>query len=200
MKELIHSCLHDDPSKRPTALYLLKNFKTYFSSKLNSISLLAFINETQQILPENEEKIKVFHVKSNDINQIQTMISQWNFDFKKSYIDEVKKTNFQKRKSMEQSELNDKNENNEVFIESFICEKESPENDLFQKSEIAAKIISINSNDNIKNDISYEEELLAVSPISIDSTIFDKNILLPLLPPKSHETLESFNTRIKYLK
>ena len=77
LRDLIHSCLHDDPRKRPSASQLLKSFKSYFKQQATLTGSLARLQISKTRTVDN----------SNDRNQAiqaaaqaDTIYSQWDFD------------------------------------------------------------------------------------------------------------------------
>ena len=88
LRELIHTCLHDDPKKRPSASQLLKTFKSYFKQqKYNTIpGSLARLG--RKPTSNNEQQT----TNNNQLNyktpKSETIYSQWDFDLSTLATDE----------------------------------------------------------------------------------------------------------------
>ena len=79
LRELIHSCLHDDPKKRPSATQLLKSFKYYFKQQ-KSITIpgsLAKLND--KFAKQSGDVYPSPPITTMSINN-ETIYSQWDFD------------------------------------------------------------------------------------------------------------------------
>lgn len=74
LKKLIHSCLHDDPKKRPSASQLLKSFKGYFKNQSTFMGSLASLQKPKTA--ESEDKID----QISTMKMSETIYSQWDFD------------------------------------------------------------------------------------------------------------------------
>ena len=81
LRELIHSCLHDDPRKRPSATQLLKSFKSYFKQQKTSLipGSLARLNLTcPDLIATSINGIPSAQPNRKTVSD--TIYSQWDFD------------------------------------------------------------------------------------------------------------------------
>lgn len=86
LRDLIHTCLHDDPKKRPSAGQLLKSFKSYFKQRRNSLtpgSLSRFIKSENSVHVSNTA-----NNKNNNAPATETIYSQWDFDLSNNFVEE----------------------------------------------------------------------------------------------------------------
>ena len=81
LRALIHSCLHDDPLKRPTADYLLKTSKNFFLRNGGG-HLLQFLQAKTDFAAQNGgmESVKSPILSPKASEALNTIISQWDFD------------------------------------------------------------------------------------------------------------------------
>ena len=81
LRELIHSCLHDDPRKRPSAGQLLKSFKSYFkhqSALTGSLARLQKPESNQTYVIDKQAKTTLNSSATARVSE--TIYSQWDFD------------------------------------------------------------------------------------------------------------------------
>lgn len=85
LRELIHSCLHDDPRKRPSASQLLKSFKSYFKNQSTLTGSLARLQK-----PNSNHRIEAQDGSSEVTARVvsETIYSQWDFDLSTLKADE----------------------------------------------------------------------------------------------------------------
>lgn len=82
LRELIHSCLHDDPKKRPSATQLLKAFKSYFKNQSTLAGSLARLQKSN-----SKQHADTTH-PSEVARVSETIYSQWDFDLSTLKADE----------------------------------------------------------------------------------------------------------------